>query len=155
MDCSLPGSSVHVILKARILEWVAISFSNSRQCYAVIKCSINISYYLKKDYFPLINCINLMLQKYEPYLSCGFRESGWGHTADLHITELLSHQGNHSVVLLGETELQQLSLVPHHRGAETCISHFSSLNVAISAHSHLHSLKYVDLDDGCPSKDST
>ena len=58
-------------------------------------------------------------------------------------------------VLLGETELQQLSLVPHHRGAETCISHFSSLNVAISAHSHLHSLKYVDLDDGCPSKDST
>ena len=27
MDCSLPGSSVHVILQARILEWVAISFS--------------------------------------------------------------------------------------------------------------------------------
>ena len=27
MDRSLPGSSVHVILKARILEWVAISFS--------------------------------------------------------------------------------------------------------------------------------
>ena len=28
MDSSLPGSSVHGILKARILEWVAISFSN-------------------------------------------------------------------------------------------------------------------------------
>ena len=27
MDCSLPGSSVHVILQTRILEWVAISFS--------------------------------------------------------------------------------------------------------------------------------
>ena len=27
MDCSLPGSSVHRILQARILEWVAISFS--------------------------------------------------------------------------------------------------------------------------------
>ena len=27
MDCSLPGSSVHEILQARILEWVAISFS--------------------------------------------------------------------------------------------------------------------------------
>ena len=26
MDCSLPGSSVHRILQARILEWVAISF---------------------------------------------------------------------------------------------------------------------------------
>ena len=27
VDCSLPGSSVHEILHARILEWVAISFS--------------------------------------------------------------------------------------------------------------------------------
>ena len=32
MDCSLPGSSVHGILQARILEWVAISFSNLIQC---------------------------------------------------------------------------------------------------------------------------
>ena len=29
MDCSPPGSSVHRILQARILEWVAISFSNA------------------------------------------------------------------------------------------------------------------------------
>ena len=29
MDCSPPGSSVHGIVQARILEWVAISFSNS------------------------------------------------------------------------------------------------------------------------------
>ena len=28
MGCSLPGSSVHGIFQARILEWVAISFSN-------------------------------------------------------------------------------------------------------------------------------
>ena len=28
MDCILPGSSVHEILQARILEEVAISFSN-------------------------------------------------------------------------------------------------------------------------------
>ena len=27
MDCSPPGSSVHGILQARVLEWVAISFS--------------------------------------------------------------------------------------------------------------------------------
>ena len=27
MDCSQPGSSVHGIFQARILEWVAISFS--------------------------------------------------------------------------------------------------------------------------------
>ena len=27
MDCSLPGSSIHGIFKARVLEWVAIAFS--------------------------------------------------------------------------------------------------------------------------------
>ena len=30
MDCSLPGSSVHGIFQARVLEWVAISFSKKR-----------------------------------------------------------------------------------------------------------------------------
>ena len=30
VDCSPPSSSVHGILQARILEWVAISFSNAR-----------------------------------------------------------------------------------------------------------------------------
>ena len=29
MDCSLPGSSVHGIFQARVLEWVAIAFSDS------------------------------------------------------------------------------------------------------------------------------
>ena len=27
MDCSLPGSSIHGILQARVLEWIAIPFS--------------------------------------------------------------------------------------------------------------------------------
>ena len=31
MDCSLPGFSVHGIVQARTLEWVAISFSNARK----------------------------------------------------------------------------------------------------------------------------
>ena len=30
MDCSRPGSSVHGIFQARILEWVAISYSDIR-----------------------------------------------------------------------------------------------------------------------------
>ena len=29
MDCSLPGPSVHGIFQAKVLEWVAMSFSNS------------------------------------------------------------------------------------------------------------------------------
>ena len=29
MDCSLPGSSIHGIFQARVLEWGAIAFSNA------------------------------------------------------------------------------------------------------------------------------
>ena len=32
MNCSLPGSSIHGIFKARALEWVAIAFSNTIEC---------------------------------------------------------------------------------------------------------------------------
>ena len=30
VDCSLPGSSVHGIFQARVLEWVAIAFSKNQ-----------------------------------------------------------------------------------------------------------------------------
>ena len=30
MDCSPPGSSIHGIFQARVLEWVAIAFSDSQ-----------------------------------------------------------------------------------------------------------------------------
>ena len=33
MDCSPPGSSVHGIFQARVLEWGAIAFSKSMSCY--------------------------------------------------------------------------------------------------------------------------
>ena len=33
MDCSLPGSSVHGIFQARVLEWVAIAFSDTYSMY--------------------------------------------------------------------------------------------------------------------------
>ena len=39
MDCSLPGSSVQGIFQARVLEWIAIAFSNAKnkgQHFAVI-----------------------------------------------------------------------------------------------------------------------
>ena len=32
MDCSLPGSSIHGIFWARVLEWGAIAFSGSGYC---------------------------------------------------------------------------------------------------------------------------
>ena len=37
MDCSLPGFSIHGILQARTLEWVAISFSNAWEWKVKVK----------------------------------------------------------------------------------------------------------------------
>ena len=36
VDCSPSGSSVHGILQARILEWVAISFSKEKENFAYL-----------------------------------------------------------------------------------------------------------------------
>ena len=42
MDCSLPGSSVHGILQARVLEWGAIAFSDYPTKYLQIWCIVDI-----------------------------------------------------------------------------------------------------------------
>ena len=42
MACSLPGSSIHGILQARVLEWVAIAFSG-------IVCYFNINIYVNEN----------------------------------------------------------------------------------------------------------
>ena len=36
MDCSLPGSSIHGIFQARVLEWVAIAFSKGMATHSCI-----------------------------------------------------------------------------------------------------------------------
>ena len=46
MACSLPGSSIHRIFQARVLEWVAIAFSVKRSLVFPICC------------FPLFLCID-------------------------------------------------------------------------------------------------
>ena len=40
VDCSLPGSSIHGILQARILEWAAISFSRKYPRYFYCKIAV-------------------------------------------------------------------------------------------------------------------
>ena len=40
MDCSLPGSSVHGIFQARVLEWVAVAFSELASRTVKIPCMI-------------------------------------------------------------------------------------------------------------------
>ena len=52
MDCSPPGSSVHGILQARILEWVAISCSRDLSDSG-IEPVLTMSPALQADSFPL------------------------------------------------------------------------------------------------------
>ena len=40
MDCSLPGSSIHGILQARVLEWGAIAFSVTSAYQPPIKLQV-------------------------------------------------------------------------------------------------------------------
>ena len=46
MDCSLPGSSIHGIFQARVLEWGAIAFSTA-DCITLGKFFTPLSYHLK------------------------------------------------------------------------------------------------------------
>ena len=59
MDCSLPGSSVHGIFQARVLEWVTIPFSRgSPQCrdepgsFALQEDSYSLSHQESIPFFP-------------------------------------------------------------------------------------------------------
>ena len=45
MDCSLPGSSVHGIFQARVLEWVAIAFSNPWSRGTQLRCLVTFPFY--------------------------------------------------------------------------------------------------------------
>ena len=51
MDCSLPGSSVHGIFQSRVLEWGAITFSDSK-AYKASK----LSGHLRKHLLTYVTC---------------------------------------------------------------------------------------------------
>ena len=54
MDCSLPGSSVHGIFQARVLEWVAIAFSDMEPYDISIPHDISCMWNLKYEINELI-----------------------------------------------------------------------------------------------------
>ena len=53
MDCSLPGSSIHGIFQARVLEWGAIAFSGEYFLATVISETIKRLYEALAITFPL------------------------------------------------------------------------------------------------------
>ena len=52
MDYSLPGSSIHGIFQARVLEWVAIAFSVLYLQYTVVHCNFSVSTKMVPGDFP-------------------------------------------------------------------------------------------------------
>ena len=52
MDCSLPGSSIHGIFQARVLEWRAIAFSIRAVWYLLIP---NSKFTLSPTFIPFDN----------------------------------------------------------------------------------------------------
>ena len=66
MDWSLPGSSIHGIFQARVLEWGAIAFSG----LYIYKETLKFSKILLSDIWVLSHCFN-STEKYGSGLFCG------------------------------------------------------------------------------------
>ena len=92
MDCSLPGFSVHGILQARTLEWVAISFSSIKGACAWIGASL------------WLVCIHCAPRVHAPelgkslWLFVAYLWAHLGHTRGLFRDQFSSVQFSHSVV---------------------------------------------------------
>jgi len=63
MDCSLPGSSIHGIFQAGVLEWGAIAFSDTKSIYRNHLHSYTLT--MKKQKEKLRNQSHLPLQPRE------------------------------------------------------------------------------------------
>ena len=61
MDCSPPGSSVHGIFQARVLEWGAIAFSCSRNLWFQHSIFSGNSWYFPKPDFTIISLLLFLL----------------------------------------------------------------------------------------------
>ena len=61
MDCSLPGSSIHGILQARILEWVAISFSKLSKNMDANSSELAFKSYQQQCLIPFIALVIVLL----------------------------------------------------------------------------------------------
>ena len=61
MDCSPPGSSIHGIFQARVLEWVASAFSK----YQTLGMFKNITFYSCEETFPTIKMFPTILLRNE------------------------------------------------------------------------------------------
>ena len=95
MDCSLPSSSVHGIFQARMLEWIAISYSLWKRVVNVLfdYCAIYLLLYKK------LSAEELML------LNCGIREDSWESLGRKEI-QPVNPKRNQSWIFIGRTDAE-------------------------------------------------
>ena len=67
MDCSLPGSSIHRIFQARVLEWGAIAFSDM---YSYVYKKMNIACF--HCLLSIYSSIHLFIHLFNKYLTSAF-----------------------------------------------------------------------------------
>ena len=85
MGCSLPGSSIHGIIQATILEWVAVSFSKYVPQYSnilknfkntaqksMLILSIEVFYFSIVNYFKILCIIYLLMLYYFQFINKTF-----------------------------------------------------------------------------------
>ena len=71
MDCRLPGSSVHGILQARVLEWDAIAFSKMKLVVIIYVGEIKDILILKQSWNQIKDKLNMYYFKLQfKLLSC-------------------------------------------------------------------------------------
>ena len=73
MDCSPPGSSIHGIFQARVLEWGAISYSHAIKRHLLLgrKAMINLDSVLKSRDLTLLTKVRLVKAKVFPVVMYG------------------------------------------------------------------------------------
>ena len=70
MDCSPPGSSVHGLFQARVLEWGAIAFSGYLFQRLVIAWIASILTFFLTDRFLVLSRAVILLIKHHTFLPC-------------------------------------------------------------------------------------
>ena len=83
MDCSPPGSSVHGILQARILEWVAIPFSTRHQWTSFIQLPSPLPLGLCTVLVSLLRTLSVLSQTLHQFSFQGFSINPLSPSSDI------------------------------------------------------------------------
>ena len=98
MDCSLPGSTVHAILQARILEWVAIPFTRGfpqPRNWTRVSCTVG-RFFTEPSGKPTLSSMRSKLITYTGFLKL------WYENAPFYVFHTPASQLPHSGHILGK-----------------------------------------------------